>query len=73
MILQNKKLESIDPIDANKMVAEHGYLVIENSGASPEEFAKWNLAFGYHISPDIWCTDKKHSEYFWRVTNEKID
>jgi len=73
MILQNKKLESIDPIDANKMVAEHGYLVIENSGASPEEFAEWNLAFGYHISPDIWCTDKKHSEYFWRVTNEKID
>src|SRR6056300_49807 len=73
MILQNKKLESIDPIDANKMVAEHGYLVIENSGASPEEFAEWNLAFGYHISPDIWCTDKKHSEYFWRVTNKKID
>tara|TARA_Y200000002_G_scaffold98604_2_gene79985 strand:- start:7234 stop:8115 length:882 start_codon:yes stop_codon:yes gene_type:complete len=73
MILQNKKLEAIDPIDANKMVAEHGYLVIENSGASPEEFAKWNLAFGYHISPDIWCTDKEHSEYFWRVTNEKVD
>ena len=73
MILQNKKLEAIDPIDANKIVAEHGYLVIENSGASPEEFAKWNLAFGYHISPDIWCTDKEHSEYFWRVTNEKVD
>jgi len=47
MILQNKKLESIDPIDANKMVAEHGYLVIENSGASPEEFAEWNLALVY--------------------------
>ena len=73
MILQNKKLEAIDPIDASKMTAEYGYLVIENSGASPEEFAKWNLEFGYHISPDIWCTDKEHSEYFWRVTNEKVD
>ncbi len=73
MIIQNKKLESISPIDANKMVAEHGYLVIENSGATPEEFALWNLDFGYHIKPDIWCTDKEHSEYFWKVTNEKVD
>ena len=73
MILQNKKLEAIDPIDAANMVAQYGYLAIENSGASPEEFAKWNLEMGHHISPDIWCTDKEHSEYFWRVTNEKVD
>ena len=73
MIIQNKKLDAIDPIDASKKIAEHGYLIIENSGASPEEFAGWNLELGYHISPDIWCTDKEHSEYFWRVTNEKVD
>jgi len=73
LIIQNKKLEAIDPIDAANMVAQHGYLAIENSGASPEEFAKWNLEMGHHISPDIWCTDKEHSEYFWRVTNEKVD
>ena len=73
MIIQNKKLDAIDPIEASKLTAEHGYLIIENSGATPEEFAEWNLHYGYNISPDIWCTDKDHSEYFWRVTNQTVD
>ena len=73
MIIQNKKLDAIDPLEASKLTAEHGYLIIENSGATPEEFAQWNLNYGYHVSPDIWCTDKDHSEYFWRVTNQTVD
>jgi len=73
LIIKDKKLDAIDPIQASIWCAEHGYLMIENSGASPEEFAEWILEFGYHVSPDIWCTDKEHSEYFWRVTNQEVD
>ena len=73
MRIKDKKLDAIDPIQASIWCAEHGYLMIENSGASPEEFAEWILEFGYHVSPDIWCTDKEHSEYFWRVTNQEVD
>ena len=47
MIIQNKKLDAIDPLEASKLTAEHGYLIIENSGATPEEFAPWNLNYGY--------------------------
>ena len=73
MIIQNKKLDTIDPIEASKQTAEYGYLIIEGSGATPEEYAEWALGYGYHVSPDIWCTDKEHSEYFWRVTNDTVD
>jgi len=73
MIIQGKKLSAIDPIEASILTAEHGYLIIEDSGASPEEYAEWALEYGYHVTPDIWCTDKEHSEYFWRVTTETID
>lgn len=73
MIFQGKKLSQIDPIEASKLTAEHGYIVIEDSGATPKEFAEWSLEYGYHVSPDIWCTDKEHSEYFWRVSNDKVD
>lgn len=50
-----------------------GVAAITNSRTSPEEFAKWSLDLGYHLSPDIWCTDHEHSDLFWRVTNEKVD
>ncbi|SVD56948.1 uncharacterized protein METZ01_LOCUS409802, partial [marine metagenome] len=73
MIIQDKTLGAIDPIEASQLTATNGYLIIENSGASPEEYAEWALEFGYHVSPDIWCTDKEHSEYFWRVTNQEVD
>tara|TARA_B110000285_G_scaffold30314_1_gene30996 strand:+ start:5973 stop:6836 length:864 start_codon:yes stop_codon:yes gene_type:complete len=73
MILNNRPLKEIAPNDAANLIAENGYLIIENSGASPEEFIEWNMNIGYHVKPDIWCTDTKHSEYFWRVTNEKVD
>jgi|TARA_B110000093_G_C12928693_1_gene392501 alpha-ketoglutarate-dependent taurine dioxygenase len=73
MIIQNKKLDTIDPIEASKQTAEHGYLIIEGSGATPEEYAEWALDYGYHVSPNIWCTDKEHSEYFWRVTTDTVD
>jgi len=72
LIIQDKKLEAIDPIQASRWCAEHGYLMILNSGAKPEEYAQWALEFGYHVSPDIWCTDKEHSEYFWRVSTEEV-
>ena len=72
MIISDKKLEAIDPIQASRWCAEHGYLMILNSGATPEEYAQWALEFGYHVSPDIWCTDKEHSEYFWRVSTEAL-
>lgn len=73
MKIQGKKLDAIDPIEASILTAEYGYLIIEDSGASPEEYAEWALEYGYHVTPDIWCTDKEHSEYFWRVTTETID
>ena len=62
-----------DPVQAAKDTAEYGVISITNSNASPEEFAEWSLSYGYHLSPDIWCTDSEHSDLFWRVTNEKVD
>ena len=68
-----KKLSQIDPTEAARSTAEHGWIVIEGSNASPSEFAEWYKEYGYTLSPDIWCTDKEHSDLFWRVTNEKVD
>jgi alpha-ketoglutarate-dependent taurine dioxygenase len=51
----------------------HGVVAITNSGVTPEAFAEWSLDLGYHLSPDIWCTDHEHSDLFWRVTNGKVD
>ena len=45
MIIQNKKLDAIDPLEASKLTAQHGYLIIENSGATPEEFAEWDNTY----------------------------
>ena len=59
---QNKKLDAIDP-EASKLTAEHGYLIIENSGATPEEFAPRNLNYDTR-RPDIWCTDKDPKNIF---------
>jgi alpha-ketoglutarate-dependent taurine dioxygenase len=55
------------------MVAHAGVVVIRDSGATPEEYAEWSLGLGYHLSPEIWCTDKEHSDLFWTVTNEMVD
>ena len=70
---QNKKLDQLDAETIARETAEYGIVVIENSGATPEEYAEWAKGCGHHISPGIWCTDDEHSDLFWRVTNEKID
>jgi len=70
----NKKLSKLDPSLVCKQVAENGVVVIKNSNATPEEFAEWSYAAGYHLSPNIWCTDKEHSDgLFWRITNKIVD
>lgn len=68
-----KKLNNIDPIEASSAIAECGWIVIEDSNASPEEFAEWYLDAFYTLSPDIWCSDKTHNSLFWRVTNDIVD
>lgn len=67
------KLDDLDPSQIARETAENGVVVIVNSGASPEEYAEWNMGYGYHLSPDIWCTDKEHSDIFWRVSTEVVD
>ncbi len=66
-------LSELDPDNIAKMVGKAGVVVIRNSGATPEEYAEWSLGVGYHLSPEIWCTDKEHSNLFWTVTNEMMD
>ena len=66
-------LEELDANNIAKMVAKAGVVVIRDSGASPEAYAEWSLDLGYHLSPEIWCTDKEHSDLFWTVTNEMVD
>lgn len=67
-----KKLSAIDPLEASRLTAENGWIVIEGSNARPEEFAEWYKEYGYTLSPGIWCTDKEHSDLFWRVTNDIV-
>ena len=66
-------LEELNPDNIARMVAHAGVVVIRDSGATPEEYAQWSLGLGYHLSPEIWCTDKEHSDLFWTVTNEMVD
>tara|TARA_R110000868_G_scaffold161850_3_gene392748 strand:- start:5138 stop:6079 length:942 start_codon:yes stop_codon:yes gene_type:complete len=68
-----KSLSQIDTKEASRATAENGWIVIEDSNASPEEFAEWYLDAFYTLSPDIWCSDKEHSSLFWRVTNQLVD
>ena len=70
---KDTELSQIDPVQTAKETGTYGVVVIENSNCSPKEFAEWSLEYGYHLSPDIWCTDDEHSDLFWRVTNEKVD
>jgi hypothetical protein len=76
MIIQGKKLSAIDPIEASRLTATHGYLIIEDSGATPEEYAEWSLEYGYQNTfAGLWFEEKgfKNSEYFMRVTTDIID
>ena len=66
-------LSELDPDNIATLVAKAGVVIIRNSGATPEEYAEWSLGLGYHLSPEIWCTDKEHSDLFWTVTNEMVD
>jgi len=66
-------LSLIDAEIVAKETAQYGVVIIENSQSTPKDFADWSLNYGYHLSPDIWCTDDEHSDLFWRVTNEKVD
>ena len=66
-------LSEINPDNVAKQIANQGLVVIRDSGATPEEYAEWSLGVGYHLSPEIWCTDKEHSHLFWTVTNEMMD
>jgi alpha-ketoglutarate-dependent taurine dioxygenase len=73
MIMKGANLSTLFPSEASAAIAQDGYLVLQNTGASPEEFAEWFTDFAYTLSPDIWCSDKSHSSLFWRVTNQNID
>lgn len=73
MKMNGIKLSSLLASEASRAIAQHGYLVLENTNASPEEFAEWFEDFTYTLSPDIWCSDKNHSDLFWRVTNKNIN
>ena len=66
-------LKDLDPEQMAIMTAKAGVVIIRDSGATPEEYAEWSLGLGYHLSPEIWCTDKEHSSLFWTVTNEMMD
>jgi alpha-ketoglutarate-dependent taurine dioxygenase len=66
-------LSKLDPDNIASEVGKAGVVIIRNSRATPEEYADWSLGLGYHLSPEIWCTDKEHSNLFWTVTNEMMD
>ena len=66
-------LSELDPDNIAELIGKAGVVVIRDSGATPEEYAEWSLGLGYHLSPEIWCTDKEHSDLFWTVTNEMVD
>jgi len=66
-------LDELNPDNIAELIANVGVVVIRDSGATPEEYAEWSLGIGYHLSPEIWCTDKEHSDLFWTVTNEMVD
>ena len=66
-------LKDLDPEQMAIMTAKAGVVIIRDSKATPEEYAEWSLGLGYHLSPEIWCTDKEHSNLFWTVTNEMMD
>ena len=66
-------LSELDPDNVAELIGKAGVVVIRDSGATPEEYAEWSLGLGYHLSPEIWCTDKEHSNLFWTVTNEMMD
>jgi alpha-ketoglutarate-dependent taurine dioxygenase len=66
-------LKDLDPEQMAIMTAKAGVVIIRDSKATPEEYAEWSLGLGYHLSPEIWCTDKEHSDLFWTVTNEMMD
>ena len=66
-------LKDLNPELMATLTAKAGVVMIRNSGATPEEYAEWSLGLGYHLSPEIWCTDKEHSSLFWTVTNEMMD
>ena len=66
-------LDELNPDNIAEIIAKAGVAVIRDSGATPEEYAEWSLGLGYHLSPEIWCTDKEHSDLFWTVTNEMMD
>ena len=76
MIITGKKLSTIDPIEASILTAEHGYLIIEDHGASLEEYAEWSLEYGYQNTfAGLWFEEKgfKNSEYLQRVTTATIE
>ena len=66
-------LKDLNPELMAIMTGKAGVVIIRDSGATPEEYAEWSLGLGYHLSPEIWCTDKEHSSLFWTVTNEMMD
>lgn len=70
---KDTSIDQIDPSNTAKQLAKQGIIVIKNSGATPEQFAEWNYEMSYHLSPQVWCTDKEHSDLFWRVTNQFVD
>ena len=57
-------LKDLNPELMAIMTAKAGVVIIRDSGATPEEYAEWSLGLGYHLSPEIWCTDKEHSNLF---------
>ena len=76
MIITGKKLSTIDPIEASILTAEHGYLIIEDHGASLEEYAEWSLEYGYQNTfAGLWFEEKgfKNSEYLMRMTTAIIE
>jgi len=72
-LYENVPLKDLGARQMAKEVGTLGIVLIRNSGASPKEFADWAMDFGYHLSPEIWCTDKEISNIFWRVTNQVVD
>ena len=70
----DSSLSNLNPSEIAEQVGKYGVVAIIGSKASPEEFADWSYEMGYHLSPDVWCTDKEHSNgLFWRVTNKIVD
>lgn len=66
-------LKEMDPMSIAADVGTVGIVLIRDSGATAKEFADWSWGLGYHLSPDIWCTDKEFGGVFSRVTNQIID